>query len=280
MSDRDLTPRSVEGLYQQLAVERAGRARAALACERTVERLFAQSAVALEDAAARRGDVHRARGAAAGLVRRAGRGAARGRGAVRGSSRPHSRPQIGLTSGWRVLDLDLDGETAHVVDALLAGGEDGRPQAEAIARDYLSTVGGTAGAGTHARILEADLALPAYPIGQLVGDLPDPATYSPPRASTPTANTDPYKRIGAREYFERLAGIVVPRDGLVCCPAAGHEDHNPSCSVGTSPDQGWCCHAGVCGARGAIYDLAGRCCSAGPGAQSSAATHSGEPAPT
>jgi hypothetical protein len=41
--------------------------------------------------------------------------------------------------GWQVLDLDLDGETAHIVDAL-AGGEDGRPQAEAIARDYLSTV--------------------------------------------------------------------------------------------------------------------------------------------
>ena len=41
--------------------------------------------------------------------------------------------------GWRVLDLDLDGDTAHVVD-VLEGGEDGRPQAEAIARDYLSTV--------------------------------------------------------------------------------------------------------------------------------------------
>jgi hypothetical protein len=46
--------------------------------------------------------------------------------------------------GWHV--LDLDGETAHVVDAL-AGDQDGRPQAEAIARDYLSTVGETAGAG-------------------------------------------------------------------------------------------------------------------------------------
>jgi hypothetical protein len=41
--------------------------------------------------------------------------------------------------GWNVLDLDLDGDMAHVVDAL-QGGEDGRPQAEAIARDYLSTV--------------------------------------------------------------------------------------------------------------------------------------------
>jgi hypothetical protein len=64
------------------------------------------------------------------------------------------------------------------------------------------------------------------------------------------------KRISPREYFERLAGIVVPRDGLVCCPAAGHEDRNPSCSVGVDASQGWRCHAGGCGARGAIYDLA------------------------
>jgi hypothetical protein len=45
--------------------------------------------------------------------------------------------------GWHVLDLDLDAETAQVVDAL-AGDQDGRAQAEAIARDYLTTVGGTA----------------------------------------------------------------------------------------------------------------------------------------
>ena len=42
--------------------------------------------------------------------------------------------------GWRVIDLDLDAETAHVVETL-DGDEDGRPQAEAIARDYLTTVG-------------------------------------------------------------------------------------------------------------------------------------------
>jgi hypothetical protein len=45
--------------------------------------------------------------------------------------------------GWHVLDLDLESETAHVIETL-ADGEDGRPQAEAIARDYLTTVGGTA----------------------------------------------------------------------------------------------------------------------------------------
>ena len=51
MSEKDTTPRSVACLYQQLAAERAGAARAALARERTIEGLFASSAAALEDAA-------------------------------------------------------------------------------------------------------------------------------------------------------------------------------------------------------------------------------------
>ena len=51
MSDDDPTPTSVVALYQQLAAERAGAARASLASERTVDGLFAHSAAALEDAA-------------------------------------------------------------------------------------------------------------------------------------------------------------------------------------------------------------------------------------
>ena len=51
MSDADRTPPSVVALYEQLAAERAGRARAALAREPTAEGLFANSAAALEDAA-------------------------------------------------------------------------------------------------------------------------------------------------------------------------------------------------------------------------------------
>ena len=51
MSDRETSTASVVALYQQLATERAGLARAALARERTVEGLFATSAAALEDAA-------------------------------------------------------------------------------------------------------------------------------------------------------------------------------------------------------------------------------------
>jgi hypothetical protein len=42
---------------------------------------------------------------------------------------------------WHVLDIDITSDTAQVVDAL-AGEQDGRPQAEAVARDYLTTVCG------------------------------------------------------------------------------------------------------------------------------------------
>jgi hypothetical protein len=49
--------------------------------------------------------------------------------------------------GWQVLDANTDTETAHVVDTL-TDDQDGRPQAEAIARDYLATVAGSeTGAG-------------------------------------------------------------------------------------------------------------------------------------
>jgi hypothetical protein len=48
----EATPGSVGGLYEQLACERAGRTRAALAEETCVRRLLATSATALEDAAA------------------------------------------------------------------------------------------------------------------------------------------------------------------------------------------------------------------------------------
>ena len=113
--------------------------------------------------------------------------------------------------------------------------------------------------GAFARILEADFKLPAYPIQGLVGDLPDPVGATAGggrRERRRVAHADPYKQISPPEYFEKLAGIDVPRGGLVSCPASWHEDRHPSCSVGTDPSQGFCCHSGSCGARGAIYDLA------------------------
>jgi hypothetical protein len=143
----------------------------------------------------------------------------------------------------------------------LGVGEDGKPNVADPAcaeRSRVMRLAGTVNGktGALARIIEADLQLPPYPIEQLVGDLPDPSPTASRRAGRQGQSHDPYKRISPPEYFEKLAGIVVPREGLVSCPAPGHADRNPSCSVGTSPDQGWCCHSGDCGARGAIYDLA------------------------
>jgi hypothetical protein len=111
--------------------------------------------------------------------------------------------------------------------------------------------------GRYARIVDADLQLPGYPLEKLIGDLADPAPPPiRPRARRSAPHTDPYKRIAPPEYFERLAGIAVPSGGLVSCPAPWHHDVHPSCSVGVDPGQGWCCHSASCGVRGAIYDLA------------------------
>jgi hypothetical protein len=41
--------------------------------------------------------------------------------------------------GWNVLDLDVAADTAHLVEAL-TDEQDRRPQAEAIAHDYLATI--------------------------------------------------------------------------------------------------------------------------------------------
>jgi hypothetical protein len=110
--------------------------------------------------------------------------------------------------------------------------------------------------GNPARVVDADLHLPGYRLEELIGDLPDPdpPPARPPRTSG--SNADPYKRIAPPEYFQRLAGIRVPRGGLVRCPAPWHDDVHPSCSVGVDAEQGWCCHSASCGARGTIYDLA------------------------
>jgi hypothetical protein len=111
--------------------------------------------------------------------------------------------------------------------------------------------------GQHARILEADFQLRRYPIAALVGDLPDPPRHDrAPRSRRTVNHEDPYKRISPPEYFEALAGIELPRSGLIRCPRVGHDDLHPSCSVGTDSTQGWRCHSSSCGAGGAIYDLA------------------------
>src|SRR5207302_547730 len=106
--------------------------------------------------------------------------------------------------------------------------------------------------GEHARIIEANLALPPYDPGRLVGDLADPPAAhaaSPAVQRGEGEGSDPYKRIPAPAYFATLAGITVPpRGSLVRCPA--HDDEHPSCSVSGAPDNVWKCHA--CGAGGTI----------------------------
>lgn len=110
--------------------------------------------------------------------------------------------------------------------------------------------------GNYARIIWADLALPAWALRDLIGDLPDPPKprNTSRRAGALVNHDDPYKRIAPVEYFHRLARIEVPQHGLVSCPNPAHTDATPSCHVGRDAGEGWCCHG--CGAAGAIYDLA------------------------
>jgi hypothetical protein len=156
-------------------------------------------------------------------------------------------------------------ERAHLrIIHHLGVGADGKPNVadpQCAERSRVTRLAGTINGktGQHARIVEADFALPAYSLSDLVGELSDSSSpNSPPatRARRRGDHQDAYKRISPPEYFEKLAGVTVPRDGLVRCPASWHEDEHPSCSVGGDASTGWRCHSGACGARGAIYDLA------------------------
>jgi len=172
--------------------------------------------------------------------------------------------------GTRVLessgDLVEPIETAHLrLIHHLGVDQDGRPNVADLAcrdRSRVMRLAGTVNykTGRHAQILEADFGLPAYRLRDLVGEMPDPhppRRRRPPGSDVQRSQRDAYKRISPPEYFEALAGVEVPaRGGLVRCPAPDHQDTHPSCSVGAEPEQGWCCFAPRCGARGAIYDLA------------------------
>ncbi|MGA2930105.1 MAG: hypothetical protein ABSG43_29770 [Solirubrobacteraceae bacterium] len=109
--------------------------------------------------------------------------------------------------------------------------------------------------GEWARIVHADLALPAYTLGELVGDLPDIEHEQPPRpAARGSRARDRYRRIPAAQYMIRLAGRRPNRAGFVRCPAPDHRDEHPSCHVGGPNPECWQCMS--CGAAGGIYDLA------------------------
>src|SRR5205823_2010309 len=111
--------------------------------------------------------------------------------------------------------------------------------------------------GRHTRILWADLALPAWDLRALLGDLSVAPTAAPSHvaSSGPAAGDDDgYRRISPIEYFRRLAGVEVAANGLVSCPSPGHRDRTPSCHVGRDAASGWYCFG--CQAGGGIYDLA------------------------
>jgi hypothetical protein len=111
--------------------------------------------------------------------------------------------------------------------------------------------------GRYARIVQADLARAPYPPEELVGDLPDPPwalAHRVARLAPAGDDRDPYKRIPAAEYMARLAGRRPDREGKVRCPAPGHPDEHPSCSVTGPNPECWQCQS--CGAAGSIYDLA------------------------
>jgi hypothetical protein len=161
----------------------------------------------------------------------------------------------------------------HLGRWITVPGDDGKPKQKFIGADRacadrsrVMRLAGTVNhkTGEHARIAWADLQSPGYDVARLVGDLPDmPHSKASGRIERRwVSHDDPYKRIPPAEYFERLAGIEVSRNGLVSCPSPHHPDREPSCKVGSDATQGWYCLAGetrVLTANGArpIAELAG-----------------------
>ena len=109
--------------------------------------------------------------------------------------------------------------------------------------------------GAHARILEADLALPAYPIGQLVGDLPDPRHVRAARAHRRRRRTRT-RTSGSARASTSSGSPGSSSHATGSCTAPRTRTGSRPARSGVDASQGWRCHAGTCGARGAIYDLA------------------------
>ena len=177
-------------------------------------------------------------------------------------------------------------ERAHLrIIHRLGVGEDGRPTVADPACADRSRVMRLAGSvngktGAYARIVEADFALAPYPIAQLVGDLPDPAGPAAPRPRRDGTSADPYKRISPPEYFEKLAGIVVPARRPRVLPGARARGPQPVVLGRHEPgDRDGAATPGIAG-RAARSTTSRRCCSAGPGGTSCAARRSTAPAHT
>ena len=95
--------------------------------------------------------------------------------------------------------------------------------------------------GQHARIVEADFALPAYPLAELVGELPDP---SPTRRAEPPAGR--VRRRRGSLQADRAARVLPAarrhhrpaRRARVAAPPPATSTAHPSCSVGAEASAG------------------------------------------
>ena len=111
--------------------------------------------------------------------------------------------------------------------------------------------------GELARVLFADATVGGYHLDALVGDLPDPPDREHRRSIRSAVSEgdrytgpDPFKHLDLRQVYSDFTGRQVPADGRVSCPAADHEDKDPSCSVRYSWFKCWSCPA-----RGDIYQF-------------------------
>ena len=138
--------------------------------------------------------------------------------------------------------------------------------------------------GEYARILEADLRLPAYPIRTLVGDLPDPAPRTPPGNDKRAAAEHRARRTRTSGSARRSTSNGSPAStcraaGSCPVPPRGMPIATRRARSAPTPSQGWWCHSGV--VRRARRDLRpgvrpARRPATGP---SCAATRSSAPAP-
>jgi hypothetical protein len=114
---------------------------------------------------------------------------------------------------------------------------------------------------TRAAIAFCDLHRSGFTLPGLVAGLSDPNPPPPPpdpetvRRWAERNALDDARRVPPPVYFRLLAGVEVPeRGGDIRCPLPDHDEHNPSCRVYPTPEQGWVCFG--CQRGGSIYDLA------------------------
>ena len=142
----------------------------------------------------------------------------------------------------------------------LGTGADGKPNVADPACAERSRVMRLAGSvngktGEHARILEADLALPAYPIRQLVGDLPDPARRTRRRTRRRGRRARTRTSGSARASTSSDSPGSSSRATGSCTAQRTRTGSRPARS-GRMRARGGAATPAACGARGAIYDLA------------------------